>query len=167
MPDDIDKMRRAFADLRDRVTYIENASGLFASDRELDSQYGDPVVKFSIRDWHGTSYVGKKYSECAPEFLEMLAERLSYSAAHPKEGAPEKYAEFDKKNAQRARSWARRIRRGVAPPTFAARVLAGEPEAPFGSAEQETFTPPAIEVPSIDAPSLADYSDADEDTPTF
>jgi hypothetical protein len=112
-------MRAAFADLKRRVEALERASGLYASDAELDDpKWGNPVVKFMPRDWTGGDMTGKTYSECPPEFLDVLAERMAWSAANPKEGK-EKYAEYDRKNAARARSWARRLRAGWRPPSSA------------------------------------------------
>src|SRR5271155_5679834 len=108
-------MRKAFRELRDRVDALERASNLFASDADLDGRNGDPVVKFDLRDWSGPSVKGKHYSECSPEFLDMLAERLHYTSEHPKEGK-EKIAQYAKRDSQRARSWARRMRTGWKPP---------------------------------------------------
>jgi hypothetical protein len=109
-------LKRAFADLRMRVEALERAAGLYASDADLDDpRYGNPPVKFMPRDWTGGDLTGKAMSECPPEFLDVLAERFAWSAANPKEGK-EKYAEYDRKNAARARSWARRLRAGWKPP---------------------------------------------------
>ena len=58
-----------------------------ASDRDLDSQWGDPVVKArDPRDWTGAPQQGKKFSECPPEYLDMVADRLDYfSSQNPGE----------------------------------------------------------------------------------
>lgn len=110
-------LRAAYAELRARVSYLEAASGLFASDEDLDGRNGDPVVKFAPRQWTGDVFVGRPFSECSPEFLEMLAESLQYAADNPKPDK-EKYAPYNRRDAARARSWARRIRSRpvVAPP---------------------------------------------------
>lgn len=104
-----------FAALRARVDAIENASGLYVSEKELDSPKGSPEVKFQPRDYRGASMVGRKYSACTPEFLDLLAEALQYSGTHPK---PDKiqFAKFNLLDAARARSWARRLRAGWKPP---------------------------------------------------
>jgi hypothetical protein len=156
-------IREAYAKLAARVEALERLSGMFVSDKDLDDpRFGDPVVKFDVRSWRGPSYVGKKFSQCSPDFLEALAESLQYSAEHPKEGK-EKYAAFNRKDAARARTHARRIRSGVVPPPPEARALAGETEWPDGPAPQA----PSFEAPAFEAPSFGEYSDADEDVPTF
>ena len=91
-----------------------------APDRDLDSQWGDPEVKFSPRDWTGPSFKGRRFSECAPEFLDLLAETFDYFAGEAEKknemtdkGKP--IAEYKRKDAARARGWAKRIREGKAP----------------------------------------------------
>lgn len=88
-----------------------------ASDKELDSKYGNPVVKFMPRDWTGPSYKNRTMSECPPELLDLLAETLDYFARQAEEkdertdkGKP--VAEFKRADAARARGWAKRIRDG-------------------------------------------------------
>ena len=112
---DEEALRKAFAALQGRVAYLERALGLFASDEDLEGPRGDPVVKFAPRGWHGALQVGRRYSACEADFLEMLAESLAWSAGNPKAGK-EKYAAYDRADAARARSWARRVRAGWAPP---------------------------------------------------
>ncbi len=91
-----------------------------ASDRDLDSQWGDPVVKAKDpRDWTGAPQQGKKFSECPAEYLDMVADRLDYFTSQ-NAGATEedqKKLKYQKLDAARARGWAARIRAGkVAPP---------------------------------------------------
>lgn len=93
-----------------------------ASDRDLDSQYGDPTVGFSPRDWRGPAFKGRKFSACAPEFLDMLAETLDYLAGKAAEkneltAGGKSVADYKRKDAARARGWAKRIRAGIAPGT--------------------------------------------------
>jgi hypothetical protein len=123
-----------------------------ASDRELDSSYGNPKIKFSLRQWTGRDYKGALMSECEPEFLDMYAEALLYSADHPKPDADPKYTDWNRKDAARAAGWARRLRAAPAAPPRPARPRAaprppppqdgedipwgddgpvGEPEVPF------------------------------------
>ncbi len=85
---------------------------------ELDSKYGDPVVKFKPNKWTGEDFVGSDFSECSAEFLEMLGEALAYSATHPKPGK-EQYIEYNRKDAARAFGWAARIRAGGGTPRTA------------------------------------------------
>lgn len=102
---------REIAALRARIEALEGATGLFASDKDMAGPKGDPIVRFEPRGWRGATHKDKHYSECSPEFLDALAEQLSWSAANPREGK-EKYASYDKLDAARARSWARRLRAG-------------------------------------------------------
>jgi len=106
---DEEALRRAFAALQARVVYLEQASGLFASEDDLASPRGNPTVRFAPNRWRGADFKGKRYSECSPEFLEVLAEALHYTGLHPKEGK-EKFAAGNLTDAARARSWARRLR---------------------------------------------------------
>lgn len=89
-----------------------------ASDRDLDSQYGDPEVKAKDpRDWTGPTMRGRKFSQCPPEYLDMVAERLDYfCSTNP--GATEddqKKLKYQRLDASRARGWAKRLRAGWKP----------------------------------------------------
>jgi hypothetical protein len=88
-----------------------------ADDRDLDGKYGDPVVRFKPRDWTGPDMKGSRYSECPAEFLDLLAGSLDYFARKDEEsgktasnGKPA--ALYTRKDAARARGWAKRIRGG-------------------------------------------------------
>jgi len=88
-----------------------------ASDRELDSQYGNPVVKFNPRDWTGDSFKGARFAQCPAPFLELLAETFDYFAQKAEEtdkrannGKP--VAPYNRSDAARARGWAKRVREG-------------------------------------------------------
>jgi hypothetical protein len=97
-------------------------AGAVAPDRDLDSKYGNPVVRLSPRDWTGEPCKGLKFSECPADFLDMLAETLEYFAGKSeREGATttngKPKADFERKDAARARGWAQRVRSGkVTPP---------------------------------------------------
>ena len=92
-----------------------------ATDRDLDGDYGDPIVKAkSPRDWTGEPMLGRKFSECPPEYLELVAERLDYFAERDEatnelasNGKPKAY--YSRLDAARARGWAKRIREGKVP----------------------------------------------------
>lgn len=93
------------------------AGSQVADDRDLDSQYGDPVVKFNPRDWSGDSCKGLPMSQCPAEFLEMLAGTFDYFAKKAEEtgettNAGKPVAPYKRKDAARARGWALRIRNG-------------------------------------------------------
>lgn len=81
-----------------------------ASDADLDSKYGNPVVRSkSPRDWTLEDQIGKPFSECPPEYLEMVADRLDYFSETEEDAKKLKYQRLD---ASRARGWAKRIRGG-------------------------------------------------------
>jgi hypothetical protein len=97
-----------------------------ASDSDLDGQYGDPIVKAADpRDWTGDSQKGNRYSQCPAQYLDLLADRLDYFAGKAEaEGkltsAGKPVAPFNRKDAARARGWAKRIRDGFKPEASAA-----------------------------------------------
>jgi hypothetical protein len=116
---DEDALRAAFAGLRSRLDYIEVALGIYVRDEDLDKPKGDPTVRFAPRDWRGENYVQRRYSQCSPEFLESLAESLTWSANNPpsdpeKLEKHQKFAPGNRLDACRARTWARRLRRQAA-----------------------------------------------------
>ena len=96
-----------------------------ASDRDLDGKYGNPTVKMKDpRDWSGPSMVGRTFSECPAEYLDLVAERFDYFAGKAEaenkmasNGKPE--AAYKRLDAARARGWAKRIRGGYVAPTTA------------------------------------------------
>lgn len=104
---------------------VQSAPPEVADDRELDSQYGDPEVKFDPRDWTGNSMKGRHMSECPPDFLDMLASTFDYFARKSEEAgettsAGKPIAPYKRKDAARARGWAKRNReRGVSQPALA------------------------------------------------
>lgn len=91
-----------------------------ASDRELDSKHGNPEIQRDPKQWRGPSYARKRMSEAPPEYLDMLAEFKSWQAEQdskkPGEDA-QRYAEFARRDAARARGWAKRLRAGWRPPS--------------------------------------------------
>jgi hypothetical protein len=92
-----------------------------ADDADLDSQWGDEVVKFQPRDWTGANFKGAKMSSCPAEFLEQLANAFDYFAkkndadkAMTDKGQPKSM--YDRRSARRARGWAQRARNGETAP---------------------------------------------------
>lgn len=81
-----------------------------ASDRELDGERGNPMIKNDPKGWTGESYRGQRYSDCPAEYLEKVAEQL------------DKFAWFNQKDAAKARGWAERNRKN--PPAQASPALA-------------------------------------------
>lgn len=154
-----DDLRRAFeriaeleatvTSLRVQMAALERATGLFADEKDLLGRLGNPEVKFSPRAWQGDNCVGRKFSECPPEFLDMLAEALAWSAANPKPGK-ERYAKYNATDAARARGWARRLRLGGAPPN--------DP----GDTNGVDHHGDAFEAPCFDAPEFDGAPEAEE-----
>lgn len=106
-----------------------------ASDRELDGKYGDPVVKFMPRDWTGPSFKDRRMSECPAELLDMLAQTFDYfgdqaEKNNERTNAGKPVADYKRKDAARARGWAKRIREGKVPQAATSTTAAGwaEPE---------------------------------------
>lgn len=95
----------------------------------LDGPYGNPTVKKrDPRDWTGMTMVGRTFSDCPPEYLDMVADREIYFASKADEagekdanGRPKSY--WNHQDAARARGWAARIRSGEHTP-------AAEPDEP-------------------------------------
>lgn len=84
-----------------------------ADDADLDGPYGDPVVRKDPTRWTGPSFVGAKFSDCPPDYLEMLAGLLDWQAGKSDEknemannGKPR--SGYLRRDAARARGHARR-----------------------------------------------------------
>ncbi len=90
-----------------------------ALDADLDGPHGDPEIRAkSPRDWVGESQQGKRFSQCPPEYLDLVAARLDYFAeqnAASDDPEQQKKAGYNRKDAARARGWAARIRAGYVP----------------------------------------------------
>lgn len=113
----IDILKSIDASLKALVKMQAGSHKEIAEDRDLDGQYGNPVVKFDPRDWTGPSMKGREMSECPADFLEMLAGTFDYFAmkaeeADEKTSSGKPVAPFKRKDAARARGWAKRIRDG-------------------------------------------------------
>lgn len=92
-----------------------------ASDRDLDSRFGDPELRFVPRDWTGADFKGLHFSQCPAELLDMVAETFDYFARKAEEtneltdkGKP--VAQYKRLDAARARGWAKRVREGKGRP---------------------------------------------------
>lgn len=116
-----------------RAASAPTASGDVASDYELDSEYGNPVVKKDPPRWKGNSYAGSRMSECPADYLDVLAGLFDWRAGKDdeqgktwtnKEGKEIPASTFSRKDAMRARGWAKRVREGkvvvTAPDDFSA-----------------------------------------------
>jgi hypothetical protein len=115
--DAVDLLRSIDASLKQLVRVLSAQQGpVVADDRDLDSKYGDPVVKFLPRDWSGDDYREYRFSECPVSLLDMLADAFDYFARKAEETGEEykgkPTAPYKRKDAARARGWAKRLRAG-------------------------------------------------------
>ncbi len=153
--------------------------GAVASDDELDSTYGDPVVRKDPGRWRGESMAGRKFSQCTPEYLEELAGLFDWrgdqddkSNAVDAKGNPK--SKWSRLDAARARGWARRLRAsgggdaggfdpsmgqglGAAPRSWENRGGSGHTPAP-PPADEASFD--ADEVPFLTLPPRASCGEA-------
>lgn len=109
--------------------------GQVASDYDLDSDWGNPTIGKDPKRWieqGGASYAGCKMSECPAEYLDAVANLFDWMADRddeagrkgetyfnkkqnkdvPKDGA------FKRKDAARARGWAKRAREAGSAPVL-------------------------------------------------
>lgn len=90
----------------------QGGSGI-ASDRELDDpKYGDPIVKLKPRDWNGQDYTACNYSATSAQFLTAYADMLEAFAAKKKKNGDAEKAEWDLRDARKARGWSARLENG-------------------------------------------------------
>ena len=97
-----------------------STGGGVASDRDLDSEWGDPVVKKDPKRWidgGGDSYASCRMSQCPSDYLNALANLYDWQADKDEEsnasyvnnaGKTVFTAPFKRKDAARARGWAKR-----------------------------------------------------------
>jgi hypothetical protein len=118
------------------------AGGAVATDRELDSEHGDPSVRKDPKRWNvdvNGSYAGCNFSECPPEYLEVLADLFDWMGDKDDEdgkmykGKPSSL--YKRLDAKRARGWARRKREGWTAPTPARRDVSDRQEDNAGPAD--------------------------------
>lgn len=130
MPDRTDHvitlLRSMDASLKKLVSGIAQPD--VAAPADLDSPHGNPELHFSPRDWNGDNYKGKRFSECPPELLDLVASSLDYFATKADEknettagGKP--LGPYKRKDAARARGWAKRLRDGWVPAKMADPLL--------------------------------------------
>lgn len=104
--------------------------GETADDADLDSEYGNPTIKFDPREryWTGPSFVGYHFSETAPDYLDATAKYLdacAFMAAKESDEKNQKSARYKRKDAARARGWAARLRARGEPNAIAAPAQGG------------------------------------------
>lgn len=114
----IDASLKALVSRQGATQAAPSGAPAVASDRDLDSQYGDPEVKArDPRDWTGAPMKGLRFSQCPPEYLDMVADRLDYFCSQNAGETEEdrKKIKYQKLDAARARGWAARLRAGWKP----------------------------------------------------
>jgi hypothetical protein len=96
------------------------AEGAVASARELDGEWGDPVVKKDPKRWleqGGDPYAGCHMSECPSDYLRILASLFDWMASKDEEqgktytnkkGENVPTAPLNRRSAAKARGWAER-----------------------------------------------------------
>ena len=123
------RVLRALASGLLKATGGGSPAGEVADDADLDGKFGDEPLRKdpTAKYWTGPSCVGQRMSECPPDYLDALAKYKDACAfMNEKNGdtAKAKYIEYDRRDAKRARGWAKRIRAGwkasSAPPRAAA-----------------------------------------------
>ena len=116
--------------------------GNVADDADLDGQYGDPKVRRDPKRWienGGASFVGCTYSQCPSDYLEAVAGLLEWQAGKDEVNPdPEKskWAPRARKDAARARGWAKRNvgktpQPRAAAPAFDAAAFGDDDSLPF------------------------------------
>lgn len=113
----IDRSLKAL--LKQQPPTASNA-GAVASAADLDGKYGNPTVRSMPKRWNGAPYKGRKFSECPPELLDLVAESLEWQAGKADEKdertpAGKPVSKYRRDDAARARGWAQRMRQGLAP----------------------------------------------------
>ena len=109
-------LRMATVSTAKRETAAATVAGAMspASDADLGGEHGDPIVKWDPKQWKGESFVGKRFSQCSPEYLDSVAGLCQWKAKKAvEEGKDPKWPNLD---GSRAMGGAARIRAGwVAP----------------------------------------------------
>jgi hypothetical protein len=101
--------------IKDAGGFKETKVGESKPVEEMSGKYDNPIVIRDPPKWSKGSFVGKKYSECTPDFLKDLAGFLDWAASDDKKnntltakGKP-RYT-YREQDAKRARYWANKIR---------------------------------------------------------
>jgi len=130
------------------AVFTGGVGGDIAEDDDLDGKFGNEPIRKNPTPtyWKGPSYIGKRFSECPPEYLDALAKYKDVCAKLTEKGgdaSKKKFVEYDRRDAARARGWAKRLRAGWTAPekpslnAWSAAPLggpAGFSHTPFGGA---------------------------------
>jgi hypothetical protein len=112
---------------------------------DIDGPRGNPEVRFTPKRWEGANYKGKTFSECDPDFLDLLAEAFDYFArkedetgALDKNGGPK--SRWTRLDAGRARAWAKRLRGSHGPSNGSGNGPAARQARPAPAAATDEFS---------------------------
>jgi hypothetical protein len=83
---------------------------------DVSDPNNDPQVRKDPKNWQGDSYAGRQYSECPPDYLEMLGSLLEWMADKKDTDGKSKWAAEDRLNA--ARAYAHMRAKNIAATTF-------------------------------------------------
>lgn len=144
MSEAVDVLNAINRSLREIIDLIKSSMPpQVATDADLDGKHGNPLLKFTPRDWAGPSFKEHRFSECPPGLLDLVADANDYFArvADEKGEKTEKghpVSKYKRSDAARARGWAKRLRAGWVP-------SAGSFEAPAATqgAAPPTWAQPA------------------------
>jgi hypothetical protein len=119
--DKIDPRVEVLTELRKQTALLERIAAALAPQKttsvDLDVPRDNPIIKAKDpRDWSGEPMTGRRFSECPPEYLDLLAERYDYFASREEDTKKKRYNELD---ATRSRAWAERLRSGWTAPVSA------------------------------------------------
>lgn len=118
MPNDprvlvLEEMRKQTALLTQILAALKPAAPS-VPDSLLNGLHGDPVIRAKDpRDWTGELMTGRRFSECPPDYLDLLADRYEFFASREED---EKKKGYNLTDAKRARGWAARLRAGWTAP---------------------------------------------------
>jgi hypothetical protein len=73
-------------------------------------KWGDPEIRYVPKKWDGPSPAGQRMSQCSVRFLDFLAGELERSAAWKENNGKAEHAEWDRRDAAKAKAWADRKR---------------------------------------------------------
>jgi len=133
----VDELAAAVKRIESRLAGMNAGGGEVASDRDLDGPHGNQAVRKDPKRWNverDGSYVGCKWSECPPEYLETLAGFKDWQAQQDDKKGDEdskRKASFSRLDAKRMRGWAQRLRNGWKAPASDPGFVDDGGEVPF------------------------------------
>lgn len=86
---------------------------------DLDSDYGNILIKKPPPRWKGEDFSGKRLSETSAEFCDAVASFKAWAAKKDRDAGDETKAGYSDRDRARAEGWAARFRAGWKAPTKA------------------------------------------------